>query len=322
MTIGKTTQIDLEDYNIGPVQAYESAGSEIMSMLKRSTSMMGRMRSKNTDRERSSSTGSRRSRSRTKSSDERVKFTLTNMLNENLKIGISGSYSNGIFEFRKLLIANRAAGKVLTDTIDSAELHIGTTRGFFFSISYVLIETELIRNCNNNNIGDLIGVGGAARIFEGKYFGMPIAIKRYHEINLKNEREVELSIKSQVAEILNLKELRHPNVVSIVGVFLENSILSVLMERCYGSLQSALHETRETPNGELWNVEHFCTVVEGIANAMSYVHCHNVIHRDLKPANILLTHGFQPKITDLYVVFFFFFFFSFSVFRNKTYHIL
>ena len=151
---------------------------------------------------------------------------------------------------------------------------------------------------DSNNIGDLIGVGGAARIFEGKYFGMPIAIKRYHEINLKNEREVELSIKSQVAEILNLKELRHPNVVSIVGVFLENSILSVLMERCYGSLQSALHETRETPNGELWNVEHFCTVVEGIANAMSYVHCHNVIHRDLKPANIFIDKHNNVKLGD------------------------
>ena len=121
LTIGKTTQIDLEDYTIGPVQPYESTGSGIISILKRSRSMMGGMRSKISD----GSSNRGRVRTRTES-DERVEFTLTNILNENLKIGISGSDSDGIFEFRKLLIANRAAGKVLTDTIDSAELKIST----------------------------------------------------------------------------------------------------------------------------------------------------------------------------------------------------
>lgn len=125
LTIGKTTQIDLEDYTIGPVQPYESAGSGIISMLQRSRSMMGGMRSKSKSSDRLMSSNTSRARTRTES-DERVQFTLTNILNENLKIGISGSYSDGIFEFRKLLIANRVAGKVLTDTIDSAELEIGT----------------------------------------------------------------------------------------------------------------------------------------------------------------------------------------------------
>jgi len=274
LRIGKAQEVvELEEYNIGPVHPYIDKGSGIIQMLKRSTSMMGGMRSKSLDNhEQMASRPRGRDRTQTESSvsNERVVFTLTNIENENIKIGISGTKSDGIFEFRKLLIANRVAGKVLTDTVDSAELVIG----------------------------DLIGVGGAARIFEGTYFGMPVAIKRYHEINIKNEREVELSLKSQVAEILNLKELRHPNVVSVLGAFLEKSILSVLMERCHGSLQSALHETRETPNGELWSVEHYCVVVEGIANAMSYIHRHNVIHRDLKPANVLLTKDFQPKITD------------------------
>ena len=49
LTIGKTTQIDLEDYTIGPVQPYESTGSGIISILKRSRSMMGGMRSKISD---------------------------------------------------------------------------------------------------------------------------------------------------------------------------------------------------------------------------------------------------------------------------------
>lgn len=294
LTINSQEEINLEHYRIGPLQPFIQSGSGIIQILQRSTSMMGGMRSKSVG-ERSKTWRDRK--------NERVQFTLTNLKDKHIKIGISGTESDGIYVFRKLLIANRVAGKVLTEVVDSAELVVG----------------------------NLIGVGGAARIFEGTYFGMPVAIKRFHEINRNNEKEVEMSLEKQVAEILNLKELRHSNVVSVLGVFLEKSILSVstldvlndrilsyfspfllsllnhllihslpqvLMERCYGSLHEALHDTRQTPQGEIWNVKHFCVVVEGIANAMAYIHRHNVIHRDLKPANILLTQDFQPKITD------------------------
>ena len=73
LTIGKTTQIDLEDYTIGPVQPYESAGSGIISMLQRSRSMMGGMRSKSKSSDRLMSSNTSRARTRTES-DERAVY--------------------------------------------------------------------------------------------------------------------------------------------------------------------------------------------------------------------------------------------------------
>eukprot|EP00939_MAST-03C_sp_MAST-3C-sp1_P002814 g2814.t1 len=207
---------------------------------------------------------------RRRSKKLKKQFRITNET-DLTSIGVSGLESEGVLQLRKALVTQKIVGTVLTDDLDRSALKVDKT---------------------------LIGSGGAARIYSGTYFGMPIALKRFHEVNIRNEVEYESSLKKQVAELINLKELRHPNIVSVLGAYFEHSTLVVVMERCFGSLQSALHENGGTPSGQSWNMKHFVSVVGGIASGMAFIHARGIIHRDLKPGNILLTNQFQAKITD------------------------
>lgn len=42
-------------------------------------------------------------------------------------------------------------------------------------------------------------------------------------------------------------------------------------------------------------------IVQGLANALSFLHRHGLVHRDIKPSNIVFIHG-QPKLVDIGLV--------------------
>lgn len=95
------------------------------------------------------------------------------------------------------------------------------------------------------------------------------------------------------AEIHTLKKLKHPNIVSLIGVGEEQGLLFYTMDYVDGfSLHDHLRKHKQLP----WE-----DVVEiGIQTAAALKHAHDlgIIHRDLKPANLMMDSQGHIKLTD------------------------
>src|SRR5688572_29793873 len=96
-----------------------------------------------------------------------------------------------------------------------------------------------------------------------------------------------------MAEIETLKQLKHPNIVQMLGDGEQDGHLFFVMELVEGrSLQEVLQA------GHLFD---WCEVVRiaiDICGALKHAHDCGVIHRDLKPANLLQTTDGRVKLTD------------------------
>ena len=94
-------------------------------------------------------------------------------------------------------------------------------------------------------------------------------------------------------EACHIAQLEHPNIVSIIDVFEENS--------------TAYYVMRYAPNGSLEakvNREGFLSEAEAtryilkVADALRFVHEHKMTHLDVKPDNILLSEKDEPWLVD------------------------
>ena len=91
-------------------------------------------------------------------------------------------------------------------------------------------------------------------------------------------------------------ELRHPNIVAVLGLLLDptDHFPLLVMEKLGGSLQD-LFET--IPNVRLVLR---LSILEDVAKGLSYLHNHHpqIIHTHLTATNVLLTKSLNAKISD------------------------
>jgi len=121
----------------------------------------------------------------------------------------------------------------------------------------------------------------------------------------QKEAELVSLAKSFQSEVWYTAELRHPNIVSLVGV--DATSLSLVLERALlGNLYSFLHKIGREDSPILaqeWSWTLLLTIAKDVASGMKYLHDRNIIFRDLKTPNILLsslsTSGVVAQLTDL-----------------------
>jgi serine/threonine-protein kinase len=140
-------------------------------------------------------------------------------------------------------------------------------------------------------IGGLIGRGGMGEVHEGVHqqTGQRVAVKVLspHMAHSEGFRE------RFEAEIDSLRQLRHPNIVELLGYGEHEGLLFYSMELIDGrSLEDELCSERRFSWREVTEI--------GIqlCKALKLAHDHGIIHRDLKPANILLTSDDDVKLLD------------------------
>ena len=147
--------------------------------------------------------------------------------------------------------------------------------------------------------GRELGRGAYGEVREAQWLGAPCATKRVHSVLLPQSGSMDNSKVAAdfVRECRTWKDLRHPNIVQLFGVFFERGCpLPVLvMERLHTSLTRYLeaHTTEEV------TLERKATILRHVALGLAYLHSHKHVHRDLTPNNILLdAEGWRTKITD------------------------
>lgn len=99
-------------------------------------------------------------------------------------------------------------------------------------------------------------------------------------------------------ECVNLKEvqalvgLKHPNIVTLNELILENTELNLIFEFIGINLYEFLtKQPKEIPEIKIRNI------IYQILQGLAYMHRQNIFHRDMKPENILINDDIV-KIAD------------------------
>ncbi|XP_059447578.1 L-type lectin-domain containing receptor kinase IX.1-like [Corylus avellana] len=151
---------------------------------------------------------------------------------------------------------------------------------------------ELARATNNFSDEEKLGQGGFGGVYRGflRDSNSYIAVKRVS----KGSKQ---GIKEYASEVKIISQLRHKNLVPLIGWCHERGELLLVYEFMpNGSLDSHLF-TEESLL--LWAIRY--KVAQGLASALLYLHeeweqC--VVHRDIKSSNIMLDSNFNTKLGD------------------------
>ncbi|KAM1223196.1 hypothetical protein TB2_010491 [Malus domestica] len=167
---------------------------------------------------------------------------------------------------------------------------------------FTLAEISAATQCFDQTL--CIGRGGFGSVFKGriKVDGDEdrinvVAIKRFSGRSERGMREFR-------AEVQLLCQLRHPNLISLVGFCQENGECIIVYDYMpNGTLSDYLLDP-----SNIKNKDHFpltwkqrLKICIGVARSIHYLHAgvkHAVIHRDVKCTNVLLDQNLVPKLSD------------------------
>ncbi|CAJ0936385.1 unnamed protein product, partial [Mesorhabditis belari] len=137
-----------------------------------------------------------------------------------------------------------------------------------------------------------IGEGTYGVVYKGRNrkTNQMVALKK-----IRLEAEDEGVPSTAIREISLLKELKHPNVVSLIDVIMQENRLYLIFEFLSMDLKKYLDQL--PPNTQLDNVTTQSYLFQ-ILQAICYCHQRRVIHRDLKPQNLLVDAKGAIKLAD------------------------
>ncbi|GAB2271715.1 hypothetical protein Dimus_006547 [Dionaea muscipula] len=135
-----------------------------------------------------------------------------------------------------------------------------------------------------------IGEGGYGNIYKGSLRHTEVAVKIPHLDSTQSSGEF-----YQEVEILS--KLRHPNIITLIGVCEETWAL-VYEYLPHGSLEDRLTCKDNTPPLS-WQER--LRIAAELCSVLIFLHSsepHSIIHGDLKPANVLLDGSLRCKLSD------------------------
>ncbi|XVF65781.1 hypothetical protein PTKIN_Ptkin09bG0277900 [Pterospermum kingtungense] len=146
-----------------------------------------------------------------------------------------------------------------------------------------------------DNFQRKIGEGGYSSVYKGfiKYSYMDtdtVAIKRF-----KSDPEQHQLF---LIEMELLSNLRHPNIVSLIGYCLDGSNFIVYEYMARGTLHDQLHRPKDSKPLLSWKKR--LQICIGAARGLEFLHSGNpvIIHRDIKTGNILIDQKWVAKISN------------------------
>jgi len=146
-----------------------------------------------------------------------------------------------------------------------------------------------------------IGRGAVGDVHKAKWNQIDVAVKQLTTIN-------EDTMRSFRREILLTSQLRHPNIIALMGAIWSDKIVGIVLEFATGG---SLYDALNNKASANWNwTDPKLKICIDIAQGISYLHNSTyydemtgnrydcVLHRDLKTANVLLTSTFTAKVSD------------------------
>ena len=153
-----------------------------------------------------------------------------------------------------------------------------------------LTDERVGQQFGNYRVIHSLGKGGFAKVYLGEHLYV-----EKHLVAIKVLRP-ELSHKYKVdflQEAQRSLELRHPHIVRFVDFGVKEDTPFLIMEYLVNGTMRTRH-----PKGSHIPIEMVVSYVKQIANALQYIHEHNLVHRDVKPENILLGAKEELLLSD------------------------
>ncbi|KAG5176266.1 CTR-like PK [Tribonema minus] len=143
-------------------------------------------------------------------------------------------------------------------------------------------------------VGEKIGGGGVGLVHRGWYNRKPVALKVLFDARMNEEL-----IREFTEEVNVLAQLRHPNIVRVLGGSTSPPHLFFLMELCESSVYEELHIKRRR-----YGMQELLKIALDTVYAMQYLHSQSppVVHRDLKSHNLLIGADGNTKLCDFGLV--------------------
>uniref|UniRef100_A0A2K5QDQ6 Protein kinase domain-containing protein n=1 Tax=Cebus imitator TaxID=2715852 RepID=A0A2K5QDQ6_CEBIM len=137
-----------------------------------------------------------------------------------------------------------------------------------------------------------IGESTYGVVYKGRHItaGQVVAMNK---IRLEGEEEGVPS--TAIWEISLLKELRHPNIVSLQDVLMQDSRLYLIFEFLSTDLKKYLDST---PPGQYMDSSLVKSYLYQILQGIVFFHSRRVLHRDLKPQNLWTDDKGTTELTD------------------------
>ena len=159
----------------------------------------------------------------------------------------------------------------------------------------LLKENEILEGVNISfNIE--LGRGSYAAVYQAEWRGLSCVAKVFHAVIFPNYPAE--TWKQLAREIELLQNMRHPNIVQLLGFIPEtkSKIPSIVMERLDTNLTTLIKEHHSSLSFDT----QVC-ILHDVAVGLNFLHGHKepIIHRDLSSNNILVTEHLVAKISDL-----------------------
>ena len=159
----------------------------------------------------------------------------------------------------------------------------------------LLKDNEILEGVNID-IDEELGRGSYAVVYGAEWRGLSCVAKVFHDKIFPN-RPAD-TWKQLAREIELLQNIRHPNIVQLLGFIPEtqSKIPSIVMERLDANLTKLIKE-----HYLLLSFDTQVCILHDVAVGLNFLHGHKepIIHRDLSSNNILLTDHLVAKISDL-----------------------
>lgn len=163
-------------------------------------------------------------------------------------------------------------------------------------IPFTLFELETITKSFRSDY--ILGQGGFGTVYKGYIDenlrvglkSLPVAVKVLNKEGLQGHRE-------WLTEVNFLGELRHPNLVKLIGYCCEDDHRLLVYEFMFrGSLEN--HLFRKATVSLSWSTR--MVIALGAAKGLAFLHNAEspVIYRDFKTSNILLDSDYTAKLSD------------------------
>nr|GMC92031.1 serine/threonine-protein kinase At5g01020 [Ipomoea batatas] len=165
-------------------------------------------------------------------------------------------------------------------------------------IAFTLFELETITKSFRSDY--ILGEGGFGTVYKGYIDenvrvglkSLPVAVKVLNKEGLQGHRE-------WLTEVNFLGQLRHPNLVKLIGYCCEDDHRLLVYEFMFrGSLENHLFRHSETTVPLSWSTR--MMIALGAAKGLAFLHNAErpVIYRDFKTSNILLDSDYTAKLSD------------------------
>lgn len=147
-------------------------------------------------------------------------------------------------------------------------------------------------------MGNMINQGGFSVVYKGRWHKTPVAVKKLFDPKIDQALLDEFD-----NEVQKLEQIRHPNVLLLMGVHRKPPALSIITELVEGgSFSELLHTPARFNSGTLGPIDldlrKTLEILERSGTAIAYLHGRGIAHRDIKTQNVLLTPQLEVKLCD------------------------